>query len=99
MDETDKINLYRTFYILGDSACLKILFEIDVYGEKNFSELRNSLGINPTTLSKKLKLLSDVALITADKSRDQLRVYYSLHENQRSLRRVLDSLERISKDL
>lgn len=99
MDEKQLIKLYRTFFILGDSACLKILFELERYGDKTFTELKENLKINPATLSKKLKLLTQVGLIAPDKSHDHLRVYYSLHQHQRPLRRVLDSIERLSIDL
>ena len=99
MSEKDLVKLYRTFFILGDSASLKILFELERYGEKTFTELKNNLHINPATLSKKLKILTQVKLIVPDKSHDHLRVFYSLHENQRPLKRVLDSLERLSHDI
>lgn len=99
MRDKDQFNLYRSFYILGDTQTLKILFELERYGDKNFTELKNSLAINPATLSKKLKLLTEVSLITPDKSHDKLRVYYSLYKHQKPLRRVLDAIERLSSDL
>ncbi|MFT4532096.1 MAG: DNA-binding HxlR family transcriptional regulator [Candidatus Saccharimonadales bacterium] len=99
MSEKDIVKLYRTFFILGDSASLKILFELERYGEKTFSELRDNLSINPATLSKKLKILVQTGLIVPDKSHDHLRVFYSLHQNQKPLRRVLDALERLSTEL
>jgi DNA-binding HxlR family transcriptional regulator len=99
MSEKDIIKLYRTFFVLGDNASLKILFELDRYGEKTFSELRDNLKINPATLSKKLKILTQVGLINPDKTHDHLRVFYTLHKNQRPLKRVLDALERLSTEL
>jgi DNA-binding HxlR family transcriptional regulator len=99
MSEKEIVQLYRVFFILGDSTNLKILFELERYGEKTFTELRDNLSINPATLSKKLKLLVQVGLIAPDKSHDHLRVFYSLHNHQKPLRRVLDSLERLSIDL
>jgi len=98
MSEKELVKLYGVFFVLGDSAVLKILFELERYGEKTFTELRDSLSINPSTLSKKLKLLVQVKLIVPDKSHDHLRVYYSLYERQRPLKRVLDSLERLSTE-
>ena len=99
MNNKEVLKLYRTFYILGDNTNLKILFELDRYGEKTFTELKNNLSINPATLSKKLKILTQVGLIAPDKSHDFLRVYYSLHNNQRSLKKILDSIERMSAEL
>lgn len=98
---TDKqlVNLYRSFYLLGDYASLKILFELDRYGEKTFSELRDNLKINPATLSKKLKQLVQAELLVTDKSQDMLRVYYSLHKHQRYVRKILDGYERLSSEL
>ena len=99
MTEKELVKLYRVFHVLGDSQCLKILFELERYGEKTFTELKDSLSINPATLSKKLKLLTQTSLITPDKSHYHLRVFYALHEHQRPLKRVLDSLERLAIDL
>lgn len=99
MNNKEILKLYRTFYVIGDSTNLKILFELERYGEKTFTELKNNLSINPATLSKKLKILTQFGLITPDKSHDYLRVYYSLHNNQKSLKKVLDSIERMSAEL
>lgn len=99
MSEKELVKLYQAFFIIGDNASLKILFELERYGEKTFTELRDSLAINPSTLSKKLKLLTQFELITPDKSHDHLRVFYSLNQHQRPLRRVLDAIERLSTEL
>jgi DNA-binding HxlR family transcriptional regulator len=99
MRDKEKLQLYRTFFIIGDSSCLKILFELERHGEKTFTELKENLGINPATLSKKLKILTKVNLIIPDKSHDHLRVYYALHEHQRPIKRVLDSIERLAIEL
>jgi DNA-binding HxlR family transcriptional regulator len=99
MQDKELIKLYRAFFILGDSASLKILFYLERYGEKTFTELKDSLAINPATLSKKLKILTQVGLISPDKSHDHLRVFYALHQHQRPLKRVLDSIERLAADL
>ena len=92
-------DLHRGFYVFGDPSCLKVLFELERYGEKNFSELRDELDINPATLSKKLKLLIEVGLISADRTHDHLRVYYSIAQHRKPLKRFLDSLERLASDL
>lgn len=99
MTEKELIKLYRVFHVLGDSQSLKILFELERYGEKTFTELKDSLSINPATLSKKLKLLTQVGLVTPDKSHDHLRVFYTLHDHRKPLKRVLDALERLAIDI
>ena len=99
MDEQQLVPLYRGFYIFGDAAILKILYELERYGEKNFSELRDELDINPATLTKKLKLLVETGLVAADRTHDHLRVYYAINDHQRPLKRFLDALERLSGDL
>lgn len=99
MDEKSLLKLYATFLIIGDSTSLKILFELERYGDKTFTELKDNLKINPATLSKKLKLLTQVNLIAPDKSHDHLRVFYSLNQHQRPLKRVLDSIERLSAEI
>jgi DNA-binding HxlR family transcriptional regulator len=72
---------------------------LERYGEKTFSQLRDELKINPATLSKKLKLLTKAELISPDKSHDHLRVFYNLHLHQKSIKKVLDSLERLSAEI
>lgn len=89
----------RGFFLLGDSTILKVLYELERYGEKNFSELRDELDINPATLSKKLKLLVEIGLVASDRTHDHLRVYYSINKHQRALRRFLDTFERLTSDL
>lgn len=91
--------LLRGFFVLGDSTVLKILFELERYGEKNFSELRDQLDINPATLSKKLKLLNEIGLISSDRTHDHLRVYYSISQHHKPIRRFLDAFERLANDL
>jgi DNA-binding HxlR family transcriptional regulator len=99
LDKKTLLQLLRGFYIVGDFSVLKILYELDRYGEKNFSELRDQLDINPATLSKKLKMLIEVGLVSSDRTHDHLRVYYAINNHQKPLRRVLDALERLAGDL
>jgi DNA-binding HxlR family transcriptional regulator len=99
LTEKQLIVLYRGFYIFGDSACLKILYELDRYGEKNFTELRDELQINPATLTKKLKLLVECGIVSADRTHDHLRVFYSINNHQKTLKRFLDAFERLSGGL
>ena len=99
LTEHQLVVLYRSFLVLGDDACLKILYELDRFGEKTFTELKEELDINPATLSKKLKLLVEVGLLAPDRTHDHLRVFYSLNLHQKPLKRVLDAIERLAGDL
>ncbi len=99
LPEKELLSLYRGFYIFGDATCLKILYELQRFGEKNFTELKHGLGVNPSTLTKKLRLLVDADIITADRSRDRLRIYYTINNHHKSLKRFLDAFERLSLDL
>lgn len=99
LTEKQLLMLLRGFFVLGDSTILKILYELERYGEKNFTELRDQLGINPATLSKKLRILNEVGLISSDRTHDHLRVYYSISQHQKPLRRFLDAFERLAGDL
>ena len=92
------VELYRGFFVLGDSSSMKILFELDRYGEMNFTQLREQLDINPATLSKKLRILTEVGLVSPDRTHDHLRVFYSISQHQKPLRRFLDAFERLSGD-
>lgn len=99
LEEKDLVKLHRAIFILGDQASLKILFELDRNGDTTFSQLRDRLKINPATLSKKLKILVAIGLITPDRSHDNIRIFYGLHENQKYLKRVLDSIDRLSLNI
>ncbi len=99
LDDKQLLSLYRGIFIIGDNASLKILYELERFGEKNFTELREQLGINPSTLSKKLRILTEVGIVSPDRTHDHLRVYYSVAKHQRPLKRLLDALERLSNDL
>jgi len=99
LTEKELLSLHRGFYIFGDQFVLKILFELERYGEKNFTELKSSLGINPATLTKKLRLLVKSGVISTDRTRDGKRVYYFLSIRHRQLKRFIDSLERLSSEL
>lgn len=95
----DPHKLSKAFLVLGDSTTLKILFELDRAGERNFTELKEKLHINPATLTKKLRILTDVGLISSDRTHDRLRVYYSIAQHQRALRKFLESFERLASEL
>jgi DNA-binding HxlR family transcriptional regulator len=97
MNEQQTINLYRAFFVIGDSTNLKILQELSSHGERTFSQLRDNLRINPSTLTKKLRLMMQFELVASDKTHDHLRVFYSLHKHQRELKKILESIERFSQ--
>lgn len=99
MKEIELKALLRTFALLGDAPTLKILYLLDRTGEKSFTELKEILRINPTTLSSRLKRLTQAGILEFDRLHDRLHVYYSISDNPKALRRVLDSLERFADDL
>lgn len=99
MNNQELLQLYRSFHLLGDAHILKILYKLDSEGEQTFSELRDGLGINPRTLSSKLTLLKNAEFVSADRTHDRLRVYYSLHLHQRGIKRILDAYERFASEL
>ena len=99
LNDKQLISLYRGFFVIGDNASLKILYDLERYGEKNFTELREQLDINPATLSKKLRILTEIGLVSPDRTHDHLRVYYSIEMHRRPLKRLLDAFERLSNDL
>ncbi len=99
LTEQQLLHIQRAFFIFGDVANLKILYELERYGEKNFTELRNQLDINPATLSKKLRILTEIGLVSPDRTHDHLRVYYSLSKHNKPVKRVLDAIERVAHEL
>lgn len=99
LSEKELVSLHRGFYIFGDSTCIKILYELERYGQKNFTELKEALNVNPSTLTKKLRLLVDSKIISPDKTHDKLRIYYSITAHEKSVKRFIDAFERLSFDL
>ncbi len=95
----DVHKLSKAYLVLGDAASLKILYELDKMGERNFTELKEKLHINPATLTKKLRILTEVGLISSDRTHDRLRVYYSIAQHQRVLRKFLEGFERLASEL
>lgn len=99
LSNEEMLILFRGFFVCGDAASLKILYELERFGDRNFTELKDQTGLNPATLSKKLKILTRVGLVKADKTHDQLRVYYSIAGHHRPIKRLLDAVERLAYDL
>lgn len=99
LTEKELVSLHRGFFIFGDTTCVKILYELQRYGQKNFTELKETLNINPSTLTKKLRLLVDSGIIAPDKTHDKLRIYYSICAHEKSLKRFIDAFERLSFEL
>lgn len=99
MNPQEQLQLYRCFHVIGDRHVLKILYQLDTFGEQTFSQLRDSLHINPRTLSSRLKILRSSSFIKSDRSHDNLRVFYSLDNNQRSVKKILDAYERLATEL
>jgi DNA-binding HxlR family transcriptional regulator len=100
MDNDELLAMYRVFHVLGDTHALKILYQLDTYGEQTFSQLRDTLSINPRSLSNRLKKLKALEFIHADSSRDSLRVFYNVHDNhQKSIKKLLDAYERLAVEV
>jgi DNA-binding HxlR family transcriptional regulator len=99
VNKEDFVRLQRSFRVVGDYQTLKILYSLDVYGEQTFSQLRDRLRINPRTLSARLKVLVAMHFVVADRTRDGLRVFYSLDQHHKSISRILDAYERLAADL
>lgn len=99
LSEKELLSLHRGFYIFADSTCVKILYELERYGQKNFTELKEALHVNPSTLTKKLRILVDSHIISQDKTHDKLRIYYSITAHEKSIKRFIDAFERVSFEL
>lgn len=99
LDDPDRVSKLKGFIVLGDSVALKILYVLDRHGEKNFSELKELLGVNPASLSKKLRMLSEAGLLISDRTHDNLRVYYSIAQHRRHVKKFIDSFEKLAQNL
>lgn len=98
-DNPDRLRMLKGFIILGDATAIKILYALDRNGEQNFSELKELIEVNPASLSKKLRILSEAGILGSDRTHDNLRVYYSIAHHQRAVRKFLDSFERLAQNL
>ncbi len=99
LTEQEALKLYRGFFIFGDPAIMKILYILDRSGTKTFTQLKNELLLNPTTLSRRLKLLSEVGVISANSDDGKLHVYYTISNYHKQIKRYLDAVERLSFEL
>lgn len=98
LTEQELLSVYRGFYVLGDEASLKILYELVRFGEKTFTELKTELDINPATLTKKLRILTVAGIVMSDRTRDHLHVYYFVAPKQPALTRFISAFERLAHD-
>ncbi len=98
-DDPDRLTIMKGFIVLGDSTCMKILYALDRHGDKNFSELKELIEVNPASLSKKLRILSEAGILGSDRTHDNLRVYYSISHHHRAVKKFLDSFERLAQEL
>ncbi|HMT19202.1 MAG TPA: ArsR family transcriptional regulator [Candidatus Saccharibacteria bacterium] len=98
-DDPDRVSKMKAFIVLGDATCLKILYVLDRQGEKNFSELKEIIEVNPASLSKKLRVLAEAGILNSDRTHDNLRVYYSIAQHKRQIRKFLESFERLAQEL
>ena len=90
LTEQELLKLYRGFFVFGDPASLKILYLLERAGTKTFTQLKTELSLNPTTLSRRLKLLMQVGLITSESEAGKLNVYYTISAHRKQLKRFLD---------
>lgn len=98
-DDPDRVSKMKAFIILGDATCMKILYVLDRHGDKNFSELKEIIEVNPASLSKKLRLLMEAGLLSSDRTHDNLRVYYKIAQHKRQLKKFLEAFEKLAQEL
>lgn len=95
MERLDRDNcpLEAASQVLGDKWAMLILREMFLEGPAKFRDLELVLGINPSTLTNRLKRLEDQKIISKQMySRYPPRAQYVLTEQGQSLAPVFDSL-------
>jgi DNA-binding HxlR family transcriptional regulator len=80
--------------LLSRKHALSILYAIFTENPSRFSELRRRTGVNPRTLTDRLRELEEAGIIRRQAySEIPPRVEYSLTEKGRALARMFESLE------
>lgn len=88
----DQINRLKSVSkIIGDTNCLLIIYELMMFGEKSFNELKRMTEINQVTLSKKLASLKSEGIV--DSYRSGLENRYFLTDKSIELRPIIEKLK------
>jgi len=78
MTEDELADLAELFRMFGDSSRIRILFSL-FSGEKNVTELCESVGMQQSAVSHQLRLLKTAGLVRA--RRDGKAMYYALADD------------------
>lgn len=88
----------RELKILGDFWTLQIIQAL-VDGKKRFSQIERELsGVNPTTLTNRLKKLEKQQIVMREKGeKDKLCVYYELTQKGKGILPILSEIKRFAE--
>lgn len=76
--------------LIGDTNSLLIIYELMMFGEKSFNELKRMTEINQVTLSKKLSILKSEGVVDS---------YRTGNENRYFITNKADDLEPLIKNI
>jgi DNA-binding HxlR family transcriptional regulator len=90
----------RTLRIIGDVWTLAIIRDLEHSGLR-FGELhRTIVGINPVTLTNRLKRLEQIAVVNREtETKDKQSVVYSLTARGKKLLPIIHAISKASSDL
>lgn len=97
MSNSEKKVITQALWVLGDTHSLCIIYHLDGKSLR-FCELQRALnGLNPTTLSNRLKKLEDEDIIARDEETvDKISVIYSLTKKGRDILPIIEDITKFA---
>jgi DNA-binding HxlR family transcriptional regulator len=81
--------------LLGRRHSLEILYAIQTKNPRRFTELRSATGINPSTLTQRLRELTEAGLLLREAHNEiPPRVEYGLTKKGSELARIFEAMDR-----
>ena len=81
--------------LLGRPHSLEILYAIQTRNPRRFTELRSATGINPSTLTQRLRELTEEGLLLREAHNEiPPRVEYGLTKKGSELTRIFEAMDR-----
>ena len=90
---------HRLIQLLGDYSILMILAELQLYNTLSFNSLKTKVAINPSTLTKKIKILEREGLITHDTDAHGVKHNYTLTKKGELVLPVINCIAKVSGKL
>jgi DNA-binding HxlR family transcriptional regulator len=93
------IQKHKLIQLLGDYTTLMILAELELYKTLSFNTLKTKIAINPSTLTKKLRILENEGFIAHDTDAHGVKHNYTFTAKGKLLVPVIDVITKVSQKI